>query len=238
MDYSAVGQTTHLAARMEQLAPPGSIRLTADTLRLAEGFIQVSALGLVPVKGLAEPVAVWELVGVTALRRRLQAAAARGLTPFVGRQPELAALHQALVQAQAGQGQVVALVGEPGVGKSRLVYEVHSLPPHAGLAGPGECLGVLRQSHAYFPVIDLLRRTARSTRAIRRDHPGQGHRPDPHPGRDLPGDAPRLAGAAGCPARGSPFWAPGSVAAASAHPGGPPARAAAGKPGAAAAAGL
>ena len=111
MDYSAVGQTTHLAARMEQLAPPGSIRLTADTLRLAEGFIQVSALGLVPVKGLAEPVAVWELVGVTALRRRLQVAAARGLTPFVGRQPELAALHQALVQAQAGQGQVVALVG-------------------------------------------------------------------------------------------------------------------------------
>src|SRR5207245_1960887 len=91
MDYSAVGQTTHLAARMEQLAPPGSIRLTADTLRLAEGFIQVTSLGLVPVKGLAEPVAVWELVGVTALRQRLQAAVAGRLSPFVGRQPEVEA---------------------------------------------------------------------------------------------------------------------------------------------------
>ena len=114
MDYAAVGQTTHLAARMEQLAPPGSIRLTADTLRLAEGFVQVTSLGLVPVKGLAEPVAVWELVGVTALRRRLQAAVARGLSPFVGRQPELEALQQALARAGAGQGQVVALWASPG----------------------------------------------------------------------------------------------------------------------------
>src|SRR5712664_4210544 len=66
MDYSAIGQTTHLAARMEQLATPGSIRLTAETLRLAEGLVQVMALGPVPVKGLAEPVEVFELVGVTA----------------------------------------------------------------------------------------------------------------------------------------------------------------------------
>ena len=84
MDYSAVGQTTHLAARMEQLAPPGSIRLTADTLRLAEGFIQVTPLGLVPIKGLAEPVAVWELVGTTALRRRLQAAVRAGSVAVCG----------------------------------------------------------------------------------------------------------------------------------------------------------
>ena len=123
MDYSAIGQTTHLAARMEQLATPGSIRLTAETLRLAEGLVQVTALGPVPVKGLAEPVEVFELVGVTALRRRLQAAVARGLSPFVGRQPEVEALQQALTRAGAGQGQVVALIGEPGVGKSRLVYE-------------------------------------------------------------------------------------------------------------------
>ncbi len=86
MDYSAVGQTTHLAARMEQLATPGSIRLTAATLRLVEGLVQVNALGPVPVKGLAEPVEVFELVGASALRRRLQASAARGLTRFVGRQ--------------------------------------------------------------------------------------------------------------------------------------------------------
>src|SRR3989475_10050201 len=123
MDYSAVGQTTHLAARMEQLAAPGSILLTAATLWLVEGFIQVTPLGPVPVKGLAEPVEVFELVGVTALRRRLQAAVARGLSPFVGRQSEVEALRQALERAGAGQGQVVALLGEPGVGKSRLVYE-------------------------------------------------------------------------------------------------------------------
>jgi class 3 adenylate cyclase len=78
MDYSAVGQTTHLAARMEQLATPGSIRLTAATLRLAEGLVQVHALGPVPVRGLTEPVEVFELVGASALRGRLQASAARG----------------------------------------------------------------------------------------------------------------------------------------------------------------
>src|SRR5262249_3824841 len=82
MDYSAVGQTTHLAARMEQLATPGSIRLTAATLRLAEGLVQVNALGQFPVKGLTEPVEVCELVGVSAIRGRLQASAARGLTRF------------------------------------------------------------------------------------------------------------------------------------------------------------
>jgi len=91
LDYSAIGQTTHLAARMEQLATPGSIRLTAATLWLAEGLIQVTPLGPVPVKGMAEPVEVLELVGASVLRQRLQAAAARGLTRFVGRDTELAA---------------------------------------------------------------------------------------------------------------------------------------------------
>ena len=112
MDYSAVGETTHLAARMEQLAMPGTVRLTPATLRLMEGLVQVAALGPVPVKGLEEPVEVFELVGASGVRRRLQVAAARGLTPFVGRQHELEALHQALARAQTGHGQVVALVGE------------------------------------------------------------------------------------------------------------------------------
>jgi len=76
MDYTAVGQTTHLAARMEQLAAPGRIRLTAETLHLAEGFVQVTPLGPVPIKGLGEPVAVFELVGAGAARTRLEAAAA------------------------------------------------------------------------------------------------------------------------------------------------------------------
>jgi class 3 adenylate cyclase len=157
MDYSAVGQTTHLAARMEQLAPPGSIRLTAETLRLSEGFIQVTALGLVPVKGLPEPVAVWALVGVTALRRRIQAAVARGLSPFVGRQPEQEALQQALTQAGAGHGQVVALIGEPGVGKSRLVYEfLHSYHTQGWLVLESSSVSY-GKAIAYLPVCDLLK---------------------------------------------------------------------------------
>src|SRR5262252_10067068 len=80
MNYSGVGLTTHLAARMEQLATPGTIRLTAATLRLVEGLVQVQALGPIPVKGMPEPVEVFELLGASTLQRRLQAAAARGLT--------------------------------------------------------------------------------------------------------------------------------------------------------------
>jgi len=157
MDYSAIGQTTHLAARMEQLATSGSIRLTAETLRLAEGLIQGTPLGPVPVKGLTEPLDVYELVGVTALRRRLQASAARGLTRFVGRQQELMALQQAMEQAGAGHGQVVAVVGEAGVGKSRLVYEFvhsHHTPSWLVLESASVSYG---KATPYFPVIDLLK---------------------------------------------------------------------------------
>ncbi len=123
MDYTAVGQTTHLAARMEQLATPGSIRLTAETLRLAEGFIQVEPLGPVPVKGLTEAVEVYELKGATSGRTRFQATAAGGLSRFVGRQNELEALQGALDNASEGHGQILAVMGEAGVGKSRLFWE-------------------------------------------------------------------------------------------------------------------
>src|SRR5262245_44141975 len=160
MDYSAVGQTTHLAARMEQLATPGSIRLTAATLRLAEGLVQVNTLGQFPVKGLAEPVEVFELVGASAIRGRLQASAARGLTRFVGRQQELAALQQALELAWTGHGQVVAAVGEAGVGKSRLVYEVvHSHRTQGWLVLESASVSYGKAT-PYFPVIDLLKRYA------------------------------------------------------------------------------
>jgi len=158
MDYSAVGQTTHLAARMEQLAPPGSIRLTAATLRLVEGLVHVTALGPVPVKGLAAPVDVFELVGASTLRRRLQVAATRGLTRLVGRQRELDALHQALARVEVGHGQVVALVGEAGVGKSRLVYEcVHSHRTQGWLVLESTAVSYGKAT-PYFPVIDLLKR--------------------------------------------------------------------------------
>jgi class 3 adenylate cyclase len=157
MDYSAVGQTTHLAARMEQLAAPGSILLTAATLRLVESLVRVQALGPVPVKGLAEPVEVFELVAATALRRRLQVAVARGLSPFVGRQPEVEALQQALDRAGAGQGQVVALLGEPGVGKSRLVYEfLHSHQTQDWLRLESSSVSYGKAT-AYLQVCDLLK---------------------------------------------------------------------------------
>ena len=99
MDYTAVGQTTHLAARMEQMAMPGSIMMTADTLQLAEGYVQVKSLGPVNVKGMSEAVDVYEISGAGAVRSRLQAAAARGLTRFVGRDAEIEKLRQALEQA-------------------------------------------------------------------------------------------------------------------------------------------
>src|SRR5712691_11542001 len=158
MDYSAVGQTTHLAARMEQLATPGTIRLTATTLRLIEGLVQVNALGQFPVKGLPEPVEVFELVGASTIRQRLQATAGRGLTRFVGRQSELAALQQTLAHAGTGHGQVAAIVGEAGVGKSRLVYEflhAHYTQGWRVLESASVSYG---KATPYFPVIDLLRR--------------------------------------------------------------------------------
>jgi class 3 adenylate cyclase/tetratricopeptide (TPR) repeat protein len=157
MDYSAVGQTTHLAARMEQLASPGSVRLTADTLRLAEGFVQVNSLGPVPIKGVADPVEVFELVGAGLARTRLQAAAARGLTHFVGRDVELDHLRQASEKASAGHGQVVAVVGEPGVGKSRLFWEFsHSHRVQSWLLLESSSVSYGKAT-AYLPVIDLLK---------------------------------------------------------------------------------
>src|SRR5213595_2122521 len=123
MDYTAVGQTTHLAARMEQLAPPGTVRLTGEAVRLAEGYIEARSLGPIPVKGLSHLIEVFELTGAGTARTRLQAAALRGLTRFVGRDAEVEHLRRVLGQAGAGRGQVGAIVGEAGVGKSRLVYE-------------------------------------------------------------------------------------------------------------------
>jgi len=178
MDYSAVGETTHLAARMEQLATPGTIRLTPSTLGLVEGLVRVNALGPVPVKGLPDPVDVFELVGASALRRRLQAAVARGLTRFVGRQHELEALHQALAQAEAGHGQVVALVGEAGVGKSRLVYEVIHSYRTTGWRVLESASVSYGKATPYFPVLDLLKRYGHiedgdDTRTIRAKVTGQ-----------------------------------------------------------------
>jgi class 3 adenylate cyclase len=158
MDYSAVGPTVHLAARMEQMAAPGSTRFTSTTLRLVEGMVQVNALGPVPVKGMTEPIEVYELTGASTIRRRLQAAVARGLTKFVGRETEIDVLNQARERVEAGNGQIVAAVGEAGVGKSRLAYEfIHSHRTKGWLVLESASVSYGKAT-PYFPVIDLLKR--------------------------------------------------------------------------------
>jgi class 3 adenylate cyclase/tetratricopeptide (TPR) repeat protein len=157
MDYTAVGQTTHLAARMEQLAPPGTVRLTGETVRIAEGYVEVRSLGPIPVKGLPDPIEIFELTGAGTARTRLQAAALRGLTRFVGRDAEVEHLRRVLDQADAGRGQVVAIVGEAGVGKSRLVYEFthsHRVQDWLILESSSVSYG---KATSYLPVIDLLK---------------------------------------------------------------------------------
>ena len=151
------GQTTHLAARMEQLADPGAIVITPETLALAEGYVEVKSLGPVPVKGLADAVEVYEVTGAGPARTRLQAAARRGLTRFVGRDAELEQLRRAQQLAGSGHGQVAAIVGEAGVGKSRLVYEFthsHRLQGWLVLESASVSYG---KATSYLPVIDLLK---------------------------------------------------------------------------------
>ena len=158
MDYTAVGQTTHLAARMEQLADPGSTLLSSDTLALVEGQIQVKALGPMPVKGLAERIEVYEMLGASTVRSRFLAAAAHGLSEFVGRTSEMEQLYQALDHAKSGRGQVMAVVGEPGVGKSRLVWEVtHSHRVHGWLVLQTSSISYGKATN-YLPIVDLLKR--------------------------------------------------------------------------------
>src|SRR5436309_1195227 len=157
MDYTAVGQTTHLAARMEQLAPPGTVRLTGETVRLAEGYIEARSLGPIPVKGLSDLIEVFELTGAGTARTRLQAAALRGLTRFVGRDAEVEHLRRVLGQAGAGRGQVVAIVGEAGVGKSRLVFEfTHSHRVQEWLILDASLVSYGKAT-SYLSVIDLLK---------------------------------------------------------------------------------
>ena len=158
VDYSALGHTTHLAARMQELAGAGAILLTAATLREVEGFVEVKSLGGVQAKGVSRPIDAYELVGATSARTRLHAAVARGLTPFVGRKTEIETFQKVIETSAAGHGQIFSMVGEPGMGKSRLVYEfIHSRVPSDWLVleAPSVSYG---KATPYFPVIELLRR--------------------------------------------------------------------------------
>lgn len=123
MDYTAQGLTVNLAARMEQIAEPGRVYLTRDTADLVEDYFQLRALGPMAVKGREAPVQVFELVGQSAVSLRLEAARLRGLTDFAGRDHELEALQNAQKHAQESAGGLFVIVGDAGLGKSRLCFE-------------------------------------------------------------------------------------------------------------------
>jgi class 3 adenylate cyclase/predicted ATPase len=155
VEYAPIGHSTGMAARMQVLAPIGSIAVTEATERLCAGYFAFRLLGPARVKGASEPIDVYEVTGLGPLRTRLEAAARRGLTRFVGREHELAQMRRALEQVRAGHGQVVAAIGEAGVGKSRLIYEFKAV-------AAGDCLILEAYSishgkaSAYLPVIEML----------------------------------------------------------------------------------
>ncbi len=165
MEYTAVGHTVGLAARMEQLAAPGTVYITQETADLVAGFFDLEDLGVFPIKGVREPVRLFELKEVGRHRTRFDVAAARGLSRFVGRREETAALTEALEAVEGGRGQIVGIVGEAGVGKSRLcyefvqrarssgvkVFEAHGLPHGRGLP----FLPVLQLLRGYFGIEDV-----------------------------------------------------------------------------------
>jgi len=158
IDYTASGQSTYLAARMEEIAPPGSIRMTGATFREVEGFVRVESLGSVAVKGFSNPIEAYALLGVTSVRKRLYATVARGLTGFVGRRNEVEIFTRVLQQARAGHGQTLALVGEAGMGKSRLVYEfTHTYLPADWVVLEGTSVSYGKAT-PYYPLIELMRR--------------------------------------------------------------------------------
>ncbi|HEV8717490.1 MAG TPA: AAA family ATPase, partial [Candidatus Binatia bacterium] len=155
-EYTPIGHSTGLASRMEGLAKAGSIVASEQTQKLTAGYFTFKALGAALVRGVSEPVNIYEVEGVGPLRTRLQVAARRGVTRFVGRQSELEQMRRALEQAKAGRGQIVRVMGEPGVGKSRLFHEFKLISQQGCLV-----LETFSVSHGkaspYLPLIDLLR---------------------------------------------------------------------------------
>jgi len=154
-EYTPIGLSTGLAARMQALAPIGSIAVTETTERLCAGYFSFKPLGPTRVKGVTEAVKVFEVTGLGPLRTRFQRAAGRGLTKFVGREREMETLKHAAELARQGHGQIVAAMAEPGVGKSRLYFEFKATSQTGWMV-----LETFSISHgkasAYLPVLDLL----------------------------------------------------------------------------------
>jgi class 3 adenylate cyclase len=154
-EYSPIGHSVSLAARLQALAAPGSIVIGESVRKFVEGYFQLKALRASRIKGVSEPVNVYEVIGLGPLRTRLQRSAGRGLTKFVGREREMDVLKHAAELAHSKHGQIVAAMADPGVGKSRLMYEFKVKNQSDWMV-----LEALSVSHgkatAYLPVIDLL----------------------------------------------------------------------------------
>ena len=157
MDYTAVGDTTNVAARLQQGADPGRILIPKATHRLVEGFFHLRSVGEVVLKGKTEPIRAWDVLGARAARTRLEVEAERGLTPLVGRERELRALAECFEKARSGQGQVVFLVGEPGIGKSRLLLELQRQIGPGAAWHEGHCLSFGR-AMTFHPLVNLIQR--------------------------------------------------------------------------------
>ena len=157
MDYTAVGDTTHLAARLQALAEPGGVMVSEGTYRAVEGYVRANALGPVAIKGRADPIRVFNVTGGRGRRSRLEVRIERGLSPLAGRQQELRLLTACWERAKSGRGQVVGVVGEAGVGKSRLLFEFRQLlggEPVTWLEG--QC-STYAKGTPYVPLLEILR---------------------------------------------------------------------------------
>jgi class 3 adenylate cyclase/tetratricopeptide (TPR) repeat protein len=157
MDYTAVGDITNVAARLQQAGEPGRVTISEATHRLVRGYFETRSLGELHLKGKAESIAAWEVVAAHETRTRLEVEADRGLTPFVGRERELGSLVDAFERARAGQGQVAFLVGEAGIGKSRLLLELRRRVAAGAAWQEGHCLS-FGKAMAFHPLVDLLQR--------------------------------------------------------------------------------
>jgi class 3 adenylate cyclase len=157
MDYSAIGDTTNLASRLQDYAAPGDILISENTSRLVEGAVRLEALPPVQVKGKTELVPLYKVIGTLPRRSPIASRSERTLSPFVGREREVATLEALFAQVESGQGQVVGIVAEAGGGKSRLLYEFRQrLQDKLVTYLEGRCLSY-GSSIPYHPLIDVLR---------------------------------------------------------------------------------
>jgi class 3 adenylate cyclase len=156
MDYTAVGDTTNLAARMESMAEPGSILVSVNTHKLVRYFFEFEPMGRIQIKGKDQPQEAYKLIRAGDVETRMEASLARGLTKLVGRRPEMEILRTAWQRVKSGEGRVVDVVGEAGVGKSRLIYEFQKTIAEEATLLTGVCIHYGRSIN-FLPVIDIVK---------------------------------------------------------------------------------